>query len=130
MPAATFVQAEMTSVTYPASSFDGVAAFYSLIHLPYGELPAMLRRIADWLREEGAFVACFGARPGAAGEHFEAQRLAGAPMYWSGYPVEAYPRFLAETGPTVIEASVETNIEDGQPAPFLWVLARKPAASG
>ena len=129
VPMATFVQADMTRFASASSSFDGVAAFYSLIHLPYGELPAMLARISTWLREGGVLVASFGARGHSGGEHVEADWLGGAPMYWSGYPLEDYIRFLEEAGLSVIEANVETNIEDGQAAPFFWVLAKKSPAS-
>jgi len=54
LPSATFVQADMTRFEVAPGSFDGVAAFYSLIHLPYGELPSMMVRLAGWLAE-GAY---------------------------------------------------------------------------
>jgi SAM-dependent methyltransferase len=127
VPAATFLPADMTRFEAAPSSFDGIAAFYSLIHLPYGELPAMLVRVSTWLRAGGVFVATLSARE--AGEHFEPDWLGGAPMYWSGHAPEENIRFLEEAGLRIIEASVETNIEDGQPAPVLWVLARKPERS-
>ncbi|MDA0366299.1 MAG: class I SAM-dependent methyltransferase, partial [Chloroflexi bacterium] len=73
LPTATFVHADMTRFETPPSSVDGVAAFYSLIHLPYGELPAMFARIARWLRPGGVFVASLGARAG--GEHVEREWL-------------------------------------------------------
>lgn len=125
LPQATFLQADMTRFEAPAASFDGIAAFYSLIHLPYGELPAMLVRIASWLRPGGALVASLNARAG--GEHIEPAWLANAPMYWSGYPIDDSLEFLAATGLEVIEANVETAIEDGEASQSLWVIARKPA---
>ena len=125
VPAATFVHEDMTLATFAPASFDGAAAFYSLIHLRYGELPAMLARVSSWLRGGGVFVASLSAR-GESGEHFAADWLAGAPMYWSGYPLPETAQFFAEAGLTIVESSVETNIEDGQPAPFLWVIATKP----
>lgn len=125
VPAATFVQADMTRSTFAPSMFDGVAAFYSLIHLPYGELPAMLARVSTWLRGGGVFVASLSGRDDS-GEHFEPDWLGGAPMYWSGYSLSETARFFEEAGLTIVESSVETNIEDGQAAPFLWVVAMKP----
>lgn len=85
-PRATLLQGDMTRVEFPAASFDGVAAFYSLIHLPYGELPGMFARISTWLREGGVLVATLNARD--SGEHLEAEWLGGAPMYWSGHSPE------------------------------------------
>ena len=62
VPLATFLRADMTRCTFAPSSFDGVAAFYSLIHLPYGELPAMLARTSTGLRRGGVLIASLGAR--------------------------------------------------------------------
>ena len=50
-------------------------------------------------------------------------------MYWSTYPVEDTIRFFEEAGLAVIESNVETNIEDGQAIPFLWVIASKSPTS-
>lgn len=128
VPSATFLQADMTHAAFAPSSFDGIAAFYSLIHLPYGELPAMLVRVATWLRTGGVFVVSLSGRD-ESGEHFAEDWLAGSPMYWSGYGLAETARFIEEAGLTIIESSVETNIEDGQPAPFLWVIASKSAVA-
>jgi hypothetical protein len=124
LPGATFIEADMMQYEIAKSSIDGAVAFYSLIHLPQGELPGMLARIAGWLRPHGAFVACFGAR--GTGEHIEPTWLAGAPMYWSGYTPEETVRFIDGAGLSIVESSIESDFEDGEETPFLWVLARKP----
>src|SRR5919109_1173881 len=38
VPKATFVRADMTEIRFPPESFDAVAAFYSLTHLPREEV--------------------------------------------------------------------------------------------
>jgi SAM-dependent methyltransferase len=95
VPNATFVHAEMTAVAFPPERFDGVAAFYALTHLPQGDLPRLLRRVASWLRPGGLLVASMaaGLDPGAV----EADWL-GAPMYFSGYPPAENRRFLEAAG--------------------------------
>jgi SAM-dependent methyltransferase len=125
-PSATFVHADVSRFEAETGSFDGVAAFYSLIHLPYGELPGTLASISKWLRDGGVFVASFGARANTG--DVEPNWL-GAPMYWSGYEPADTLRFVADAGLEVIECSLETNIEDGRDVRFLWVLARKPQSS-
>ena len=119
----------MTQFSPGAATFDGIAAFCSLIHLPYGELQGMFGRIAGWLRPGGLLVASLGARanPGA---HIEADWLSGAPMYWSGYSIEDSTSFIEAAGLVLVESSIEENVEDGRSAPFLWVIARKPRAAG
>jgi SAM-dependent methyltransferase len=61
VPNAAFVRGDMASVEFAPESFDGVSAFYSLIHLPPGELPALLRKVAAWLKPRGLFVASMGS---------------------------------------------------------------------
>src|SRR5215831_8190208 len=50
---AMFVCDDMTRVSFPPDSFEAVASFYAFNHLPFGELPGFLRRIAGWLRPGG-----------------------------------------------------------------------------
>lgn len=125
LPNATFRQADMTAAQFEDASFEGIAAFYSLIHLPYGELPAVLARIARWLAPGGTFVASLAAR--ASGEHYETNWLGGAPMYWSGHSLDETMQFLDDAALVVAEANMEANVEDGEAAPFLWVVATRPA---
>src|SRR5437763_5041135 len=56
-PGATFVKADMTALDFPPGTFDAVVAFYSIVHVPRGEQPALLRRIHDWLKPGGPFLA-------------------------------------------------------------------------
>ena len=57
VPAAQFVQGDMTEIELRPRSLDGVAAFYPLIHVPRREQPAVLARVAEWLRPGGLVVA-------------------------------------------------------------------------
>lgn len=56
-----FVCAEMSTLVFSPDSFDAVAAFYSLAHLPREEQPQLLAKIAVWLRPGGLFMASLGA---------------------------------------------------------------------
>src|SRR5262245_20679252 len=57
VPGATFLHADMTALELEPASFDAVAAFFSLIHVPREEQPGLLARVARWLRPGGLFVA-------------------------------------------------------------------------
>src|SRR5947209_4782708 len=48
VPKARVLLGDMTRLVFPPSSFDAVTAFYALTHLPHGEFPALLVRIARW----------------------------------------------------------------------------------
>jgi ubiquinone/menaquinone biosynthesis C-methylase UbiE len=123
VPTATFLHADMTTLTFPLASFDGVAAFYSLIHVPRDEQPTLLGNITGWLRPGGLFVATLGIGNVAAG--YEEDWL-GAPMYWSSFDAATDRHMIAEVGLGVVMATEETADEDGVPVAFLWVVARKP----
>jgi SAM-dependent methyltransferase len=123
VPGARFVQADMAALDLPEASFDGVAAFYSLIHVPRTEQRDLLTRIAGWLRPGGVFVATMGTRgtPGDVDDDFLGTR-----MYWSTYDSETNRRLIEEAGLQVVHAQEEAEEEHGERVAFLWIVARKP----
>jgi SAM-dependent methyltransferase len=123
VPAATFVQADMARLSLAPATFDAVAAFYSLIHVPRHEQPGLLQEIAGWLRPGGWLVATMSAEPDRAG--YEPDWL-DVPMYWSGFDAETNCRLVAAAGLTLVGARRETAEEMGQPVTFLWIVAQKP----
>ena len=131
VPGATFLHGDYTRLDFPATSFDAVAAFYAFTHLPPGELPRVLGRIATWLRPGGMLVATIGPR--RRGAPIDPNWL-GAPMYFSGYAEAESRRFVEEAGLRIESARVETPErrttrwpgEEVDQASFLWVVATKP----
>ena len=89
IPHARFIVGDMAQVDLPEASFDAVAAFYSIIHLPREEHAALFGRVARWLRPAGLFVATLGMSDNPAG--YEDDWL-GAPMFWSGFDRETSER--------------------------------------
>lgn len=122
VPAATFIQSDMTALDFPPHSFDGVAAFFSLIHVPREEQPAFLARIASWLRPGGLFVATMGVRDN---EGDVEEDWLGAPMYFSHFDAATNRSLVEQSGLTILSASEETQLEDGQPVTFLWIVAQR-----
>ncbi len=124
VPMAKYVSADMTDLDFPADSFDAVAAFYSIIHVPRQEQSALLCKIASWLRPGGLLVATLGAHSSEA--DFNEDWL-GTPMYWSSFDSETNQRLVEETGLSILSAQEETAEEFGEPITFLWVIAQKPS---
>ena len=60
VPDATLLHRDMMTLTFPPASFDAVVAFYSIIHLPRTEQTLLMKRIAEWLRPDGWFLANLG----------------------------------------------------------------------
>jgi len=122
VPEAHFIKADMTQLDFSPGSFDGIAAFYSIIHVPREEQPRLLQDIASWLRPGGLLVATMGARPMKA----DIDDYLGEPMYWSSFDGQTNLQIVEEAGLHFISAREETQEEHGQPVTFLWVVAQKP----
>ena len=121
-PAAHLIQADMSSVHFPAESFDAVTAFYSITHVPRERHTELLEKIASWLRPGGLFVATMGANdnPSAVDDDW-----LGAPMYFSHFGAATNRRLVEAAGLRLEDASVIDEDEDGVPVPFLWITARR-----
>lgn len=120
VPSARFIHADMATLHLPPASFDAVAAFYAITHVPREEHPALLRAVKRWLRPDGLFVATMGAEP-SEGEVEE--DWLGAPMYFSHYDVETNKQLVQDAGLWIERAPVEFTDEDGVQIPLLWVVA-------
>ncbi len=125
VPNATFLHADMASLNFPPQTFDGVAAFFSLIHLPREEHAKLLERIAGWLRPGGLLVATMGVRDSLGDVE---EDWLGAPMFFSHWDAATNRRLVEQAGLRILSAREEIADEDGAPVAFLWVVAEKPQA--
>ena len=126
VPGARFIESDMAGLDLPPGSFDAVAAFFSTIHVPRQEQPALLARIASWLRPGGLLVMTMGVH--SIQSDYDEDFL-GVPMYWSSFDPETNERLVTDAGLQIVRAQQETEDEDGQPVTFLWIVARKPAST-
>jgi cyclopropane fatty-acyl-phospholipid synthase-like methyltransferase len=124
VPSATFILADMTTVSFEPASFDAVVSFYALTHVPRDEQAGLIDRIRLWLRPGGLFLATMGAddEPGDV----EADWL-GVDMYFSHFGAKANRRLVERAGFAIDRAEVAVEPEDRHDARFLWVVARAPA---
>lgn len=127
VPAAEFRRAEMTTLDFPAGTWDAVTAFYALTHLPCAEQAAMVDRIARWLRPGGLLLATFSA---AGGPDCVQPEFLGAPMVFGGPPAAVTRTALAGAGFELLISQAVTQYEPGEgDAAFLWVLGRTASPS-
>ncbi|MBM3127119.1 MAG: class I SAM-dependent methyltransferase [Chloroflexi bacterium] len=125
VPTAQFIVADMCQLKFPPGSFDGVAAFYSIIHVPREEQANLLTAIATWLRPNGLLVATLGVNA-VEGDVDKNWLGWGVPMYWSHLGDKMARDLIENAGLQIVRADLETAEEDGAPVTFLWVVARKP----
>lgn len=119
VPNATFIKADMSALHFPPDSFNAVVAFYSIIHLPRTEHPALLARLYRWLTPGGVFLATWPLTEWEGEEqNWEGW---GATMWWSHYGQERNLEMLREAGFTITSAEVRAS--GGET--WLWVLTHK-----
>jgi ubiquinone/menaquinone biosynthesis C-methylase UbiE len=99
VPEAQFIRADASAVPFEDASFDAVVSFFALIHLPLSEQPPLLRKIAQWLRPGGWFVATTGHRAWTGVE--ENWLGGGAAMWWSHADAATNRAWITEAGLTV-----------------------------
>jgi SAM-dependent methyltransferase len=90
-PLADFIHADMTTIDLPAASFDAVAAFYSITHVPRREHAGLFKQIAEWLRPGGVLVGSLGA---AALPDWQGEWM-GTEMFFSHYDADTYTKLCS-----------------------------------
>ncbi|WP_405064246.1 class I SAM-dependent methyltransferase [Kribbella sp. NBC_01505] len=120
VPAATFLQADATTLELPADSFDAIVSFYSLIHIPLDEQEALLQRIGNWLRPGGVFVATVGV---GAWTGAEENWLGGdVPMWWSHADTATTRAWIEAAGLVVERAEFAAEGDGGHT--LIWAARR------
>ena len=123
VPTAEFLCAEITALDFAPGTFDAVAAFYAVTHIPREEHAALFARIAQWLKPGGIFVATLGAVD--LEDCFEEDWL-GAPNFFSHYGADTNLALLKAAGFEILEHEVAAqDLEGEMHIAFLWVVARK-----
>ncbi|WP_329789727.1 class I SAM-dependent methyltransferase [Lentzea sp. DG1S-22] len=118
VPGARFEKADMTALDFPDGEFDGVAAFYSILHVPRAEQPALFAGIARWLKPGGLFLASLGV-----GTPDVTETWLGVEMFFGSNTPERNRELLTEHLEIVVDDLVTMHEPD--PATFHWVLARR-----
>jgi SAM-dependent methyltransferase len=95
VPAASFLQADITELEIQPGSLDAVVSYYALIHVPLADQQALFPRIRNWLRPGGYLLAIVGAGRWTATEEY-----LGAQMFWDHEDAPAYREWLAAAGLT------------------------------
>lgn len=117
VPGADFQVGDMTALEFAPESFDGVCAFYSLIHVPREFHAVILGKVARWLRPEGKAMLVLGAEDWEGREAY----LDGVEMFWSHYGLEENRRLLALAG----LAELDSEIVPDPPGAHWFVLAER-----
>lgn len=99
VPEAEFIRSDAAAVDFPTGSFDAVVCFYALIHMPLDEQPALLKKVATWLRPGGWFVGTTGHTAWTGTD--DNWLGGGATMWWSHADASTYREWLVRAGLTI-----------------------------
>jgi SAM-dependent methyltransferase len=120
VPGAELVLGDALELELP--EFDAVVSLYMSGHVPRNEQAELVRRVSRWLRPGGLLLMTF---PRDGGPGVVAEDWLGAPMFFAGDAAETSLSRVRAGGFEVLRGEVVTQIEFGEEAPFLWVLARR-----
>ncbi len=119
---ADLVQADMSRLQFKGSSFAGVVALWSIIHVPLEDQRGLLSRINAWLKPGGFLLATVGFQRWVGSED-DWCGVPGARMYWSHEDRETNRVWIEEAGFAIEE---ERFIPEGAGGATL-ILARTPS---
>lgn len=101
VPKGYFVVADMTTLSFPDQSFEGIIALYSIIHVPIEEQPALFNSIYQWLRPGGCLFCVVGAGKWTGVENNWIEH--GTTMYWSHTDAPTYLAWFTNLGFTLLD---------------------------
>lgn len=123
VPRATVLVGDIVRAEFPAASFDGAVALYSVGHLPAAAQEPVLGRLAGWLRPGGLLLASL---PATREVGWTGPWIDGVEMFFASLGAARYHEILDRQGWRLLEAIDGIVREPEGPARFLWVLAQAP----
>ncbi len=125
VPGASFVLADMATLHFRSGSLTAVVAFWSIIHVPLDDQPALLARVIDWLGPGGLFVCSVGYNHWVGSEHNWLE-VPGATMYWSHVDRDTYRHWFQHAGFQIEREDFLPDTLGPVPAGATVFFARKP----
>jgi SAM-dependent methyltransferase len=115
VPKARFVLKDMTKLDFKADSFDGLTAFYSIIHVPREKHFLTFQSLHRILKPDGMMLICLGP------DEWEAtDKYYGTEMFWSHYDAKKSLQLVRKAGFEIISDNVLTRGGERH----YWILAR------
>ena len=115
MPQTTFIRMDMTKLDFAVNSFDGLTAFYSIIHVPREKHSLLFRSFNRILKPNGMMLVCMGPDEWEATEDYY-----GTKMFWGQYSPEKSLQLVKDAG---FEVIFDKFLERGKERHY-WILAR------
>jgi len=115
VPKARFIKKDMTRLDFEDNSFDGLTAFYSIIHVPREKHFSLLQSFHRILRSEGIMLVCMGP------DEWEAiDEYLGIDMFWSHFAPEKSLQLVKDAGFQIVS---DKFLKRGGEKHY-WIMAR------
>jgi len=121
VPQGRFYCGDMTSLKFPDNSFNGMLAFYSIIHVPRKEHYSLFCDMVRILKRNG--VALINLHSTDDPESIN-NDFFGTSMFWSGYDWKINEVLLQEAGFTILWSKIVKDSLDTK-SQHLFVLGKK-----
>ena len=123
VPGVKFQRMDMRHLEYPDSSFDGLLAAYSIIHIPTPELPGVLAEFRRVLRVGG--LALFITQQGEPDQIVDDPLAAGVKIFVNFFSKDRLQRLLSPAGLTIVaQGAGKQASEELLSGAVIWALAR------
>ena len=120
VPSAEFLCRDMTALDLPDASFDGIVAYYSILHVPRDEHPALLANLHRTLKPAGLALLCMGVGDSPDGVEDD---FLGVPMFFSHFDLPTNLRMLSEGRFEILATEIVSD--SLSKASHLFALARR-----
>ena len=115
VPEAAFIKKDMNKLDFSVNSFDGLTAFYSIIHVPREKHFSLFESFHRILKPEGIMLVCMGPDEWeATGEYM------GARMFWSQYSPEKSLHLVRNAGFQIISDQILVRGREKH----YWIMAK------
>lgn len=117
VPGADFKVMDLADLKFENEYFDGIVAFYSIIHVPREEHKKIFDEFHRILKKDGLILVTMGS------DEWEGEEVAltSQKMFWSHYSPEVSKEIVVNSGFEIINDAVK-DIGDER---HYWILARK-----
>jgi ubiquinone/menaquinone biosynthesis C-methylase UbiE len=115
VPKAAFINKDMNKLDFAVNSFDGLTAFYSIIHLPKEKHSSLFESFHRILKPEGIMLVCMGPDEWEATDEYF-----GTTMFWSQYSPEKSLHLVKNAGFQIV--SDQILVRGGEK--HYWIMAR------
>jgi ubiquinone/menaquinone biosynthesis C-methylase UbiE len=115
VPEARFFRKDMTRLDFEDNSFDGLVAFYSIIHVPREKHSSLFESFHNILKPEGIMLVCMGPDEWEAVGEYQ-----GTEMFWSHYTPEKSLQLVKDAGFRIVYDRI--LIRGGEK--HYWIMAR------